>query len=97
MSLRDRVKVIWRWRCKKEVPLLDEVEYSEIAALYRQGTIAIKEFRRRTNSSLKSPSISELWEPVRMAHERFTGTVHDGVRVRFPSNIPVWSTLREMP
>ena len=40
---------------KKEVPLLDEVEYSEIAALYRQGTIAIKEFRRLAQQLIEEP------------------------------------------
>jgi|HubBroStandDraft_6_1064221.scaffolds.fasta_scaffold2227619_2 hypothetical protein len=38
--------MLWCWRCKMEVPTLDEAEYAEVAKLYREATLATEDLRR---------------------------------------------------
>src|SRR5580704_8326770 len=45
---------LWCWRCKTEMPMLDEVEYLEVYRLYGQGMSATKEFRQKWSLPLES-------------------------------------------
>lgn len=67
------MKLLWCWRCKCEVPMLNEAEYAEAALLYRGGIRATKEFRERWGVPLNDASIDERFRPVRDAYERLTG------------------------
>ncbi len=67
------MKQPWCWRCKSEVPMLDEDEYAEVARLYGDAIKGTKEFRQRWGVSLENASIQERFEPVRTLYERLTG------------------------
>lgn len=73
------MKLLWSWRCKCEMPMLDEVEYAEVAQLYREGIRATKEFRERWGVPLKDALTEARFRPVRDAYERITGAkeVHE--------------------
>jgi hypothetical protein len=64
---------MWCWRCKQEMPMLDEDEYAVITRLYHEAFRATKEFRRLWGIRLENASIHERFEPVRAEYERMTG------------------------
>ena len=55
------------------MPMLDEVEYAEIARLFSESTLAVKDFRRMHETSLQDTPLAELYEPVYAEYERITG------------------------
>jgi hypothetical protein len=67
------MKMLWCWRCKAEMPMLDEDEYGEIARLYKEAMSATKEFRQLCGISLEGASIEQRFQPVRTHYERLTG------------------------
>ena len=67
------MQLMWSWRCKQDVPMLDEKEYSVIARLFRESTLAVKDFRRTHETSLQDTPMSEIFEPVYAEYERITG------------------------
>jgi len=67
------MQMLWCWRCKCEMPMLDEVEYAEILALYGQGLRGTKEFREKCGVSLQNTPREELMRPVRTRYEQMTG------------------------
>ena len=75
------MELLWCWRCKCEMPMLDEDEYAEVAKLYSEGIRATKEFRERWGVPLKEASIADRLRPVRDAYERITGmkNLHENV------------------
>jgi hypothetical protein len=67
------MKVLWCWRCKMDLPMLDENEYAEVRALYGQCMNATKQFREEHNVPLDAVDITELFRPVCVAYQRLTG------------------------
>jgi hypothetical protein len=67
------MQTMWCWRCKQDVPMLDETEYAEVARLYSKSTLAAKEYRLRWETSLADTPLHELFEPVCAHYERITG------------------------
>jgi hypothetical protein len=67
------MQIMWCWRCKQEMPMLDEAEYAGIARLYKESMLATKEFRRTWGIPLEHASIHERFAPVRTEYERITG------------------------
>ena len=67
------MKVLWCWRCKMQVPMLDEDEFAVVAKLYSAAFGMTKEFRLKHNLPLGECSIDERFRPVREAYERMTG------------------------
>lgn len=65
---------MWCWRCKQDVPMLDEEEFAEISHLYSVATFAVKGYRRTHETSLENTPLHELYEPVYVEYERVTGT-----------------------
>jgi len=53
--------------------MLDEQSYAVIARLYSDATLAVKEYRRTWDVSLKDTPLHELYEPVCAEYERRTG------------------------
>jgi hypothetical protein len=39
------MRMLWCWRCKAEMPMLDDQEFVEFASLYRAGFQSLKERR----------------------------------------------------
>jgi hypothetical protein len=64
---------MWCWRCKQEVPMLDENEYAVIARLFHESTSSVKAFRRAHEISLKDTPLQELYKPVCAEYERIAG------------------------
>lgn len=67
------MKIMWCWRCKQEVGMLDEDEYKIIYELYGQCMRKAKEYRETTGSSLERTPLSEIFKPVSEEYERITG------------------------
>lgn len=68
------MQTMWCWRCKQEVPMLDEGEFAVISGLYTESIRGAKEFRRTWGIPLEGASIYERFAPMRMEYERITGT-----------------------
>jgi hypothetical protein len=64
---------LWCWRCKSEMPMLNEDEFASVQHLYGEGIKATKEFRERWNIPLQGVPIDQLFRPVRMLYEELTG------------------------
>jgi hypothetical protein len=67
------MKMLWCWRCRQEMPMLDEQEYTEAFRLYGECLNATKEFRQRWNVPLANASIDERFRPIREWYEQLTG------------------------
>ena len=59
------MKMMWCWRCKIEMPMLNEKEWNAIEELREQGFSATKEFRQRYNLPFENCSIVEKFRPMR--------------------------------
>jgi hypothetical protein len=70
---RGVMKIMWCWRCRMDVPMLDEEEFDVVSNLYSQSMSATKEFRKRHNIPLSGAPINELFRPVREAYKQMTG------------------------
>jgi hypothetical protein len=68
-----RMRWLWCWRCKNEMPMLDETEYAEVAKQYRNATLATKEFRQQKAAPLQETPLREFFRPVRLRYEELTG------------------------
>jgi hypothetical protein len=53
--------------------MLDEEEFAWVRHLYRESTLATKEFRERGGVSLENTPTEELFRPLREEYERLTG------------------------
>jgi hypothetical protein len=71
------MRMLWCWRCRAEMPMLDEEEFASVQALYSEGFRATKKFRRAHRLPLEVPlerlSIEQRFEPVRRRYEELTG------------------------
>jgi hypothetical protein len=67
------MKVMWCWRCKMNVPMLDEEEFAVVERLYSEGWSNRKEFYLRHNILPSKCPINEFFLPVRDAYEQMTG------------------------
>jgi hypothetical protein len=45
-------KTLYCWRCKADIPMLDEQEWQEVSALLGQGVQNVKNYRRDRNATL---------------------------------------------
>ncbi|MFZ1086172.1 MAG: hypothetical protein WAN35_14505 [Terracidiphilus sp.] len=53
--------------------MLDEGEFALIVLLHNESRLAIKDFRRTHQTSLKDTPLQELYKPVCVEYERITG------------------------
>jgi len=67
------VKVMYCWRCKVDLPMLDEDEFKSVHKLYGECIESVKEFRKRTGRPLRNVPMHRLFLPVLMEYERLTG------------------------
>ena len=67
------MRSLWCWRCRAEMPMLDEAEFAEVAALYSESMKATKQFREQWNIPLEHASIDQRFSPVRLRYEQLTG------------------------
>ena len=64
---------VWCWRCKMNMPMLDEAQYAIALGLYRDGGRAAKEFREQWSLPLKNASMEERFRPLLAWYEELTG------------------------
>jgi hypothetical protein len=67
------VKLLYCWRCGKEMPMLDKDEFAVVAELYGAAFSATKEFRQQHGLPLSGAIVEERFRPVLDAYERLTG------------------------
>jgi hypothetical protein len=67
------MQMLWCWRCKCDVPMLNEEEYAETSKLYGACMKGAKEFRERFGVPLKDASIEARFKPVCDRYEQMTG------------------------
>jgi hypothetical protein len=67
------VKLLWCWRCKRDVAMLDEAEYAEIWTLFTEGLKRTKAFRKRFGVPLRDALSEGFYRPVLECYERLTG------------------------
>ena len=68
------MKRLWCWRCRIEVPMLDEVEFADVVKHYSEAMKETKRFRLESGASLRHPNIDDFFKPVRDRYEQLTGT-----------------------
>lgn len=66
------MKVLWCWRCKAEMPMLDEEEFSRVDQLYGECMNA-SVANRRAFQLPDNMSMEERFRPVVEAYEAITG------------------------
>ncbi len=86
------MKVMWCWRCKMDVPMLDEAEFAIVSNLYSQGIRATKEFRERHSIPLSGAPIEELFRPVREAYVQMTGMVESNENAIMHHRISIYGS-----
>lgn len=69
------MKIMWCWRCKMEVPMLDEEEFGVFHKLYSQCMSSVKRYRETRGTSLKETPIDYFFKPLRDEYARLTGMV----------------------
>jgi hypothetical protein len=69
----ESVKLLWCWRCKAEVPMLDEEEFAEISCLHRDAIQATKKYREQRGVSLRDVPTAEYFRPMLNRYEQLTG------------------------
>ena len=67
------MKELWCWRCRQNMPMLDEDEFRIIDDLYAGCMRATKEFREQHNIPLEGVPVHARFAPVRKAYEDLTG------------------------
>ena len=67
------MKMMWCWRCKMALPMLDEDEFSVVSCLYSQGDEGDERISKKQNVPLSEASIEDRFRPVREAYQRLTG------------------------
>ena len=67
------MQMLWCWRCRMEMPMLDETEFARIQEIYRSALFGAKDFRRKQNIPLSGASIDERLAPVAALYEQITG------------------------
>jgi hypothetical protein len=78
MTGEQTMKIMYCWRCRMDVPMLDEEEFSIVEPLYFRAVKSIKEHCRDHNLGGQASLIQEQYRPVLEAFRRITGREHVG-------------------
>jgi hypothetical protein len=71
------MRIMGRWRCQRDMPMLNEDEFARVNDLFRNGVIGDQRYREDTGATLDA-AVAQLqagFEPVRREYERITGMV----------------------
>ena len=66
------MKKIWCWRCKKEVKMLDEIEFSDFNIIYKECTEKVKLYRKENKVLLSQVPLNKIYQPTINKFERIT-------------------------
>ena len=64
---------LWCWRCKADMPMLDESEYREVFRLYGEGISASKAFRQKWGLPADGMEKEIRFKPLLDRYEQMTG------------------------
>ena len=64
---------LWCWRCKADMPMLDESEYREVFRLYGEGISASKAFRQKWGLPAEGMEKEIRFKPLLDRYEQMTG------------------------
>ena len=64
---------LWCWRCKSEMPMLDEQEFAEVIALFEPGARSVKKYRLETGAPFQSVPPAKHFEAMLTGYEAITG------------------------
>lgn len=67
------VKVLWCWRCKMDIPMLDDVEFERVRSIGQECARDTKEFRRKYNLPLSAIDLATRFRPMLDEYEKITG------------------------
>lgn len=67
------MKMMWCWRCKSDMPMLDEEEYARIHQLFGEAMKGDGAYREKHGLSMSQLSMDERFRPVVKEYERLTG------------------------
>jgi hypothetical protein len=76
------MQMLWCWRCKCEMPMMDEAEFAVASSLFQDAMKSAKEVRKNTGVPIQDDSVQERFRPVLAYYERVTGykeTNHNAV------------------
>jgi hypothetical protein len=68
------MKLMWCWRCKQEVPMLDEEEYSKVDQVYGDCIKKVRKYMEDYGVPLKEAPLDFLYLPVTLEYNRIAGT-----------------------
>jgi hypothetical protein len=69
------MQTLYCWRCRTEMPMLDEQEWATISPLLRRSLADTKEERARTDVPLSSSLVERHFRPALEEYARLTGYV----------------------
>jgi hypothetical protein len=67
------MRMLWCWRCKAEMPMLDEEEFAQVADLHRDGLRAVKALRETGGAPLEAISMEVHFTSMLDRYEAITG------------------------
>jgi len=67
------MKMLWCWRCKAVVPMLDDAEWERLNPLLSQGLRDVKAYREAHGARLEDTPRAQFFQPALEEHERITG------------------------
>jgi hypothetical protein len=72
------MKMMYCWRCRMDVPMLDDEEFAIIDRLFAQAVRAIKESYHLNSPATNREFISDQYRPMLEAYRRLTGQEYSG-------------------
>lgn len=70
--------VVFCWRCERDVPMFDEVEWRRLGPLLERGEAAVKRYREVHGVTLEGVPMREVYADALAEHQRIAG--HADVR-----------------
>ncbi len=67
------MKSLYCWRCRADIPMLDENEWAIVAPLLSRSLADIKAERQRSGLLLSTDLLAQRFTPALEAYERLTG------------------------
>ena len=67
------MQMTWCWRCRMEVPMFDDEEFSTLSKLHSECVRATKEFRQQTGLPLQGACLEDRFRPMLDKHFEMTG------------------------
>jgi hypothetical protein len=62
-------KTLYCWRCKMEIPMLDDGEWERVGAVFTNSVQAIKQYREIHNVPLQQAKTEMFWEALYLYRE----------------------------